>query len=133
MDNILGSWKLKKNNNFNKFLVFTQTPWYQRFIAENSPIDVSIVKKDNGYVKKIESTFYNSEEFIILDDTVREYDKIKKKYTFENNIIDTDIKGTIVNWNEKIYKEGEKLIIEYSWLENDELKFASQDFCKYNL
>ena len=130
MENILGSWKLKKNNNFSNFLVFTQTSWYQRFIAENSPIDVSIVKKNNGYVKKIESTFYNTEEFIIPDNTFRDYNNIKKKYTFENNIIGTDIKGTIVNWNEKIYLQGESLIIEYSWLENDELKFASRDFYK---
>ena len=130
MENILGSWKLKKNNNFTNFLVFTQTPWYQRFIAENSPIDVSIVKKDNGYVKKIESTFYNTEEFIIPDNTFRDYNNIKKKYNLENNIIDTDIKGTIVNWNEKIYLQGDSLIIEYSWLEEDELKFATQDFSK---
>lgn len=132
MENILGNWKLKKNNNFNKFLVFTQTPWYQRIIAANSPINVSIIKKEHGYgyVKKVESAFYNSEELIILDNTFREYDKIKKRYTLENNVIDTDIKGAIVNWNEKIYKQGPSLIIEYSWLENDELQFATQDFEK---
>jgi len=134
MNNILGSWKLEKNNNFDKFLIFTQTPWYQRLIAEHSPIEVSVLKQGEGYIKKIDSTFYNSEEFIILDNSFREYNNIKKKYTFDNNdVIDTDIKGTIVNWNEKIYKQGDKLIIEYCWLEDNDLKFASQDFCKYNL
>lgn len=130
MENILGSWRLKTNNNFNEFLVFTQTPWYQRLIAENSSIEVSIIKDNNGYRKKIDSAFYNNEEFIILDDTFREYNNIQKKYTLENNTIDTDIKGTIVNWNEKIYRQGTGLIIEYSWLEDGELKFASQDFSK---
>ena len=131
MDNILGLWKLKKNNNFNKFLVFTHTPWYVRLIAEHASIDVSIVKKSNGYLKKIESAFYNSEEFIILDNTFRKYDYgVLKKYTLENNVIDTDIKGTIVNWNEKIYRQDDSLIIEFSWLEDEELKFATQDFSK---
>lgn len=133
MDNILGSWTLKNNKNFNKFLEFTQIPWYQRLIAEHSSINVLIIEKEGGYVKKINSTFFNSEEFIILDDTFRKYDEIKKKYTFENNIINTDIKGTIVNWNEKIYKQGDELIIEYCWLEDNDLKFATQDFCKYNI
>jgi len=130
MEKILGSWNLKKNNNFNKFLVFTQTPWYQRIIAENSSINVSIIEEDGGYTKKIDSAFYNTEEFIILDDTFREYNNIQKKYTLENNTIDTDIKGTIVNWNEKIYRQSDSLIIEYSWLEDGELIFASQDFGK---
>lgn len=130
MESILGSWKLKENKNFSNFLIFTQTPWYQRMIAEYSPIDVTIKKKDNGYIKKIESTFYNTEEFIILDDKTRDYDNIRKKYKLEENRIDCCVNGSIVNWNERIYKEGQNLVIEYCWLENGELKTASQDFVR---
>ena len=131
MESILGSWKLKENKNFSNFLIYTQTPWYQRMIAEYSPIDVTIKKKDNGYIKKIESTFYNTEEFIILDDKTRDYDdNIRKKYKLEENRIDCCVNGSIVNWNERIYKEGNNLVIEYCWLENGELKTASQDFSR---
>ena len=53
-----------------------------------------------------------------------------EKYKLEENRIDCCVNGSIVNWNERIYKEGQNLVIEYCWLENGELKTASQDFSR---
>ena len=66
MDSFLGKWRLIKNNDFNLFLIFTQTSWIERTVAENSNINVEIKKiTDKSYSKSIESYFYNANENIV--------------------------------------------------------------------
>lgn len=132
MDSLLGKWRLKKNNDFNKFLIFTQTSWFERKIAENSNINVEIKKTDDKtYHKSIESLFYNTKESITLDNTFKLYDKIQKRYSYNDSKIKTDIIGTIVNWTENIFLNDKKqLVIEYVWTENNNEQRASQVFDK---
>ena len=136
MHNILGKWYIHKNNNFNDFLKFTQTPWYQRKIAEHSNIDLEITKiNDDNFVKTINSLFYNNKEEIEINGEYNDCDKLKKKYEItgsENeSIINVDIKGTIVNWKEKIYYNEPHLIVEYIWNVKNENKYARQYFLRY--
>lgn len=132
MDTLLGKWRLIRNDDFNMFLVFTQTSWFERKIAENSNINVEIQRTEqNTYHKSIESLFYNATESITLDNTFRLYDKIEKRYSYKEGIIKTDIIGTIVNWGENIYLNNKnQLVIEYVWTEDDTEKTASQIFEK---
>tara|TARA_B110000971_G_C19687983_1_gene354114 strand:+ start:119 stop:523 length:405 start_codon:yes stop_codon:yes gene_type:complete len=132
MDSFLGKWRLIKNNDFNLFLIFTQTSWIERTVAENSNINVEIKKiTDKSYSKSIESYFYNANENIKLDNTYKLYDKLKKRYSYNENKIQTDIIGTIVNWNENIFvNKKDQLVIEYVWSEDNLTKKASQIFEK---
>lgn len=132
MDTLLGKWRLIRNDDFNMFLAFTQTSWFERKIAENSNINVEIQRTEqNIYHKSIESLFYNATESITLDNTFRLYDKIEKRYSYKEGIIKTDIIGTIVNWRENIYLNNKnQLVIEYVWTEDDTEKTASQIFEK---
>ena len=132
MDSLLGKWKLKRNNDFNTFLIFRQTSWFARTNAENSSINVEIKKTDDKtYHKSIDSLFYNTEESITLDNTFKLYDKIQKRYSYNDNKIITDIVGTIVNWTENIFLNDKKqLVIEYVWSENENEQHATQVFDK---
>ena len=136
MEKLLGKWKLKENNNFCNFLIFTQTSWLERRVALNCSIDVYIScflknpKGFNHYNKLVSSIFYNMGENIILDNKPRIYDKIKKNYYLKDDIVNVDITGTIVNWKEQIYINNNNLIIKYIWLENELTKTASQEFTK---
>ena len=79
MHNILGKWYIHKNNNFNDFLKFTQTPWYQRKIAEHSNIDLEITQNnESSFVKTINSLFYNNKEEIEINGEYNMCDKLKK-------------------------------------------------------
>jgi len=132
MLSLLGKWRLIQNNDFNEFLIFTQTSWFERKIAENSNINVEIKKiNENIYHKSIESLFYNTKENITLDNTFKLYDKIQKRYSYNNDRIKTDIIGTIVNWTESIFlNDNNQLVIEYVWTENGTNQHASQVFDK---
>ena len=136
MDKLLGNWRLKENNNFNSFLMFTQTSWLNRRVALNCSIDVyiaRILKKPlgfNHYNKQVNSLFYNMDENIILDGNPRLYDKITKKYFIKDDVVNVDIVGTIVNWKEQIYINNDNLIIKYIWMENNLTKSATQEFNK---
>ena len=74
--------------------------------------------------------FYNTDENIILDGKYRIYDKIKKKYYLEDDVVNVDITGTIVNWKEQIYINNDNLMIKYIWEENQATKTATQEFTK---
>lgn len=136
MDKVLGSWRLKENVNFSNFLIFTQTSWFERRIALNCSIDVYIrcfLKNPSGYNhynKKVKSMFYNTDENIILDFKPRMYGPIKKIYYLEDDRVNVDIKGTIVNWREQIYINNNNLVIKYIWNEGENIKTASQEFIK---
>lgn len=136
MDKLLGKWKLKDNICFNNFLIFTQTSWLERQVALNCSINVyieSFLKSphiNNHYNKKVTSMFYNTDENIILDGKYRIYDKIKKKYYLEDDVVNVDITGTIVNWKEQIYINNDNLMIKYIWEENQATKTATQEFTK---
>jgi len=132
MDNFLGKWRLKENINFDSFLIFTQLSWFERTIALSSPITLFLTKDIGNYTKKIESLFYNSEEKIILDNTPRIYNKIKKTYSKTPDEVNVNIVGEIVNWNEKISLKNNELIIKYTWddEETKEKTYASQIFTK---
>jgi len=132
MDNFLGKWRLKENINFDSFLIFTQLSWFERTIALSSPITLFLTKDIGNYTKKIESLFYNSEEKIILDNTPRIYNKIKKTYSKTTDEVNVNIVGEIVNWNEKISLKNNELIIKYTWddEETKEKTYASQIFTK---
>lgn len=130
MDQFLGKWKLIKNNRFSDFLIFTQTSWLIRSLALTSNIEVNISKNACGYSKSVSSLFYNSHEDIILDKKYSQSGSLKKKYYIQDKCVNSDIIGEIVNWNEKIFIESNKLIIEYLWLEDNMLKTATQDFIK---
>ena len=136
MDKILGHWRLKENNDFDNFLIFTQTSWWQRKIALNCAINISLrcfLKKPNGYNhynKKVESLFYSTDENIILDNEWRQYGEIKKQYSLKDKTINVKILGTIVNWEEQIYMNNNNLVIKYEWKEGDQTKTATQEFSK---
>ena len=53
MEKILGSWKLVENLNFSEFLIYTQTPWYQRQIAEYSNINIVLTKTGEDMYNKV--------------------------------------------------------------------------------
>tara|TARA_B110000208_G_scaffold71514_1_gene92001 strand:- start:49 stop:453 length:405 start_codon:yes stop_codon:yes gene_type:complete len=130
MEKILGSWKLVENLNFSEFLIYTQTPWYQRQIAEYSNINIVLTKTgEDMYNKSVDSVFYTQNEDIILDGTEREYaENIKKSYTFNDKSIDVNITGSIVNWTEQIKFIEPNLFVNYKWFINDKEFSASQVF-----
>ena len=132
MENILGKWKLEENINFGDFLIFTQTAWYQRQIAEHSNIDITLTKLDeNKYNKTVDALFFTQNEDIILDGKEREYEgNIKKSYLLSDNAIDVSITGSIVNWKERIKFKEPYLYVEYSWITYDEVCSASQKFVR---
>ncbi len=136
MDKILGYWRLKENKDFDNFLIFTQTPWWQRRIALNCAINLSLrcflknPKGHNHYNKKVESLFYSTDENIILDNEWRQYDDIRKKYSLKDQTVNVQILGTVVNWEEKIYMNNNNLVIKYVWKEGDKTKTATQKFTK---
>ena len=140
MERVLGYWKLKENRNFNNFLIFTNTSWFERGVALNCSIDVYIScfltnpTGLNHYNKKVKSMFYNVSENIILDNKQRKYDTLVKKYYVKEGIINTDILGTIVNWQEQIYiNNNNNLIIKYIWRSDEKVEEASQEFIRSNL
>ena len=135
MDNLLGKWKLVKNEGFDKFLKFTQISWYKRKIAEYSPINIEIERlpmrlRTGGYEyeKRVRSTFYKTDERITFNDEYVPSGTTRRKYTLTDDGILVDIIGSIVNWNERIYYEEPNLIVEYSWKEGTVEKFARQIF-----
>ena len=136
MDKLLGNWILKENIDFNSFLIFTQTSWLERRVALNCSINVCIKcflkspTRPNHYNKYVESLFYNMDENIILDGKFRLYNKIKKKYYTEGDVVNVDIVGTIVHWKEQIYINNDSLIIKYIWDEDTGTKTATQEFTK---
>ena len=136
MDKILGQWELKENIDFNKFLIFTQTSWWQRQIALNCAISISIrcflknPKGANHYNKKVESLFYSTDENIVLDNKFRQYNEISKKYSFDDETVNVEIHGTIVNWKEHIYVDNNNLFIKYAWKEGDKTVTSTQEFTK---
>lgn len=129
MDQFLGKWKLIKNSGFSEFLIFTETSWLSRSLALASNIEVNILKNAEGYSKTISSLFYNPHENIVFDGKYRQYGSFKKKYYIQDKSVNVDIIGDI-RWTEKIFIEDGKLIIEYFWLEGNNIKIASQDFIK---
>ena len=132
MENILGKWKLEENINFGDFLIFTQTTWYQRQIAEHSNIDITLTKLDeNKYNKTVDALFFTQNEDIILDGKEREYEgNIKKSYLLSDNAIDVSITGSIVNWKEKIKFKEPYLYVEYSWITYGDVCSALQKFVR---
>ena len=135
MDNLLGKWKLVKNEGFDKFLKFTQISWYKRKIAEYSPINIEIERlpmrlRTGGYEyeKRVRSTFYKTDERITFNDEYVPSGTTRRKYTLTDDGILVDIIGSMVNWNERIYYEEPNLIVEYSWKEGAVEKFARQIF-----
>jgi len=117
MNLFLGKWKLKENINFDEFLKFCQYRWITRKIALKANIDLEIIKISEKEIKRvIKSTFFNSEEKYMLDNKFHvNKELLKKKHNFENNIIKTEIIGTICNWEEEIYVKNNTLIIERYW------------------
>ena len=130
MENLLGKWKLKENNNFTAFLSFTHLPWYQIQIANYSNIDIYLSKlSEMKYFKKVESMFYNVEHTIDINNTFKKYSDGKQiKYSIVDNKIITDIIGTIVNWQEIISFEEPNLKIKYIWNADGKPQEANQIF-----
>ena len=51
----------------------------------------------------------------------------KKRYSRNGDIINVEVKGSMVDWNEKIYYQDPNMIVEYSWLGGG---YARQIFSK---
>tara|TARA_B100000035_G_C20974198_1_gene542409 strand:- start:220 stop:639 length:420 start_codon:yes stop_codon:yes gene_type:complete len=128
MERLLGNWNLLKNDGFGEFLKFTQIPWYKRKLAEYSGIDISIKQNGDEFLKKINSTFYKNEEKIIFNDNYITSGTTHKKYSYVDDSVLVEIKGSIVNWHEKIYIDNRNLVVEYIWKDGDKEKFAKQIF-----
>ena len=45
----------------------------------------------------------------------------------DGDVINVDVKGSVVNWKEKIYYQDPNMIVEYHWLDGG---FAKQIFSK---
>ena len=59
MENLLGKWKLSKQEKFDNFLKWTKIPWYQRKIARYCNITTNIEQNsDNKWLKTVTATFY---------------------------------------------------------------------------
>jgi len=128
MDSLLRKWKLKKNDMFDNFLIFTQTNWYQRQVALCSNIDLTLTKKgENIYNKKVDSLFYGANETISFGEGYKEYDnEIKKNYVLKDNEIHVDVIGTVANWKELIYYKKPYLVVEYIWKGEDDEEHKAQ-------
>ena len=132
MNYILGKWYISKNKNFDDFLKFTHVPWYQRKIAEHSNIDIEIQKlAPNKFTRIVNSLFYNNQENIVINNEFHKHDKVRKKYTISNGMIIVNIKGSRVNWTEKIYYEAPYLVVEYTWKGRYQYEWAKQYFLRY--
>jgi len=130
MEELLGKWRLLKNERFDDFLKFTQIPWYQRKVAGYCGIDLEITSKGLGkYEKRVNSTFYKTIEEINFNDNYIASGTTLKKYSYEEDgSVSVDIKGSIVHWRERIFYKHPNLVVEYSWIENDKCKSARQVF-----
>ncbi len=130
MLNLVGKWKLKKQEQFDNFLKYTQIPWYQRKIARYCKVLTNIIHNDDDkFTKEVSATFYKMDPENI-DFTKDEWIKsgtTLKKYHMEGDIINVDVKGSVVNWKEKIYYQDPNMIVEYHWLDGG---FAKQIFSK---
>ena len=130
MLNLVGKWKLQKQEQFDNFLKYTQIPWYQRKIARYCKVLTNIIHNDDDkFTKEVSATFYKMDPENI-DFTKDEWIKsgtTQKKYHMEGDIINVDVKGSVVNWKEKIYYQDPNMIVEYHWLDGG---FAKQIFSK---
>ena len=55
--------------------------------------------------------------------------QIDREYSYEEDgSVSVDIKGSIVNWQERIFYKHPNLVVEYSWLESGKSKSARQVF-----
>jgi len=130
MFNLVGKWKLQKQEQFDNFLKYTQIPWYQRKIARYCKVLTNIIHNDDDkFTKEVSATFYKMDPENI-DFTKDEWIKsgtTQKKYHMEGDIINVDVKGSVVNWKEKIYYQDPNMIVEYHWLDGG---FAKQIFSK---
>ena len=130
MFNLVGKWKLSKNEEFDNFLKYTKIPWYQRKIARYCKVLTSIKQiNENEFLKEATATFYKMDPENI-DFTKDEWIKsgtTKKKYSRDGDVINVEVKGSMVDWNEKIYYQDPNMIVEYHWLNGG---FAKQIFTK---
>ena len=130
MLNLVGKWQLQKQEQFDNFLKYTQIPWYQRKIARYCKVLTNIIHNDDDkFTKEVSATFYKMDPENI-DFTKDEWIKsgtTQKKYHMEGDIINVDVKGSVVNWKEKIYYQHPNMIVEYHWLDGG---FAKQIFSK---
>ena len=59
MFNLVGKWKLSKNEEFDNFLKYTKIPWYQRKIARYCKVLTTINQiNENEFLKEATATFY---------------------------------------------------------------------------
>lgn len=130
MLNLVGKWKLQKQEQFDNFLKYTQIPWYQRKIARYCKVLTNIIHNDDDkFTKEVSATFYKMDPENI-DFTKDEWIKsgtTQKKYNMDGDVINVDVKGSVVNWKEKIYYQDPNMIVEYHWLDGG---FAKQIFSK---
>ena len=130
MLNLVGKWKLQKQEQFDNFLKYTQIPWYQRKIARYCKVLTNIIHDDDDkFTKEVSATFYKMDPENI-DFTKDEWIKsgtTQKKYNMDGDVINVDVKGSVVNWKEKIYYQDPNMIVEYHWLDGG---FAKQIFSK---
>ena len=134
MDKFIGTWKLETNENFDEFLTYYGYSWLGRQAALASNIDLTIEKPDKEHVIKriVDSTFMKADELYIFDGNFYiNQENLKKKHTFEDNCIISEVKGDSFEWNEKICIENDKMIIKRTWSNNGTEYICSQVFSKY--
>ncbi len=118
MENLLGKWQLSKQEKFDNFLKWTKIPWYKRKIASYCNIMTNIEQNsDNSWLKTVTATFYkmDPENIDFSKDEWIKSGTTKKRYSREGDIINVEVKGSMVDWNEKIYYQDPNMIVEYSW------------------
>lgn len=121
MDALFGTWILKKNINFELFLQYYGYGWMQRKVALASSIELDIQSGGSRRISKtIKSNFFNANEDCVFDDQFHmNKNGIKKKNSFNKNVLTTIAEGTMGSWIERAYVSGTELHVERTWKERN--------------
>ena len=123
MDKALGKWKLNRNEKFSDFLSWVGYGWAVRRLALAASVEVTITKNpDNTFRKQVVSSFYTTDENIVVDGEWHQIDKLKKRHrvTKDDNgamVLKTDIQGKTHQWTERIQinEAGTEMRNTYIW------------------
>jgi len=125
-DEAVGRWKLERNVRFSDFLKWVGYGYMTRQIALSAAVNVTIEKVEESgtqttknvdaptsFRKKVESSFYSTDEVMVLDDQWRDVGKLRKKHELvvneddDTRYIRSTIKGKTHEWSEEVRIRGD--------------------------
>lgn len=124
---LIGTWTLRTCDNFDAFLEHLNYGWLARKAAKLSSIEIvieAIANESNALMRRVRSTFFNTEERYDLDDVARTNDDgVNKRHRMVDGTLitvanSTVANGTVADWKEAIDVRGDEMTVRRTWTQD---------------